>query len=181
MTKNKKSIHYLFALIVSTILLSLCCQRSLSSSLIIPTLESTPLPAINLPLLSQPTKRFTQEVFKGQVSLLNIWASSCSACQLEQPILMAIKKNYSTPIYGINFEENIDDAKAWLKSEGNPYVAVGADENGTLSTVLDLHGIPETIVVDKHGMIRYRYLGALTIEAWEGTLLPIIEQLTHEQ
>ncbi len=181
MIKNKKSMRFLFALIITPLLFSLYCQRSISSSIIIPTLERSPLPPINLPLLSQPTKRFTQELFKGQVSLLNIWASSCSACQFEQPLLMAIKKNYPTPIYGINFKENREDAKAWLKSEGNPYAAVGVDEDGVLATALDINGIPETIVVDKHGMIRYRYLGALTMDAWEGALLPIIEQLTHEQ
>lgn len=179
---KKQPLLYLLPFIVLALLLltSTLISRSKNSGTL-STVSINRLPNINLPLLLHPSNRFTSKALEGKVYLLNIWASWCPACRAEHSALMNIKEHFSTPIYGINFKDNPENATHWLKTEGNPYIAIGADVNGTLATPLDINGIPETILLDKHGIIRYRYKGSLTMEAWESTLQPLIEQLTREQ
>lgn len=91
---------------------------------------------------------------------------------------MTIKN--SVPIYGIIFKDNAEDAKAWLRSTGNPYTAIGADPDGALAMTLGIEGIPQTFVIDKHGIIRYDFKGALNMHSWKNTLQPLVEQLNNE-
>jgi cytochrome c biogenesis protein CcmG/thiol:disulfide interchange protein DsbE len=138
------------------------------------TLTNKPLPEFNLPNIFNTTEPLTNKDLLGHVSLVNIWATWCSACRLEHPLLMKIKNNYSIPIYGILFDDLPNNAKAWLKQSGNPYTQTALDAGKNLSNHLGTYGIPETFVIDSLGVIRYRLTGAMTEESWEKEILPVI-------
>ena len=135
-----------------------------------------PLPSFNLPSLFDNHTRFTNQDLKGHVALLNIWASWCDACRAEHAILMKIKNQYHVPIYGINYKDNEDNARNWLKIAGNPYILIGVDQEGVVADRLDVYGTPETYLIDTEGKIRYRYLGALDENTWKTVLLPLMKQ-----
>lgn len=182
MKANKNSLFYLLPFIVISLLVFIAWKNSQTEATnFYSSPQGTPLPVINLPMLLQPAKRFTTKILQGKICLLNIWASWCPACRAEHPTLMAIKAHYPIPIYGITFKDNTDNAKAWLRKAGNPYILTGVDTNGVITTDLSIDGIPETFLLDKNGMIRYRFRGSLDINTWESILLPLIEQLTNEQ
>src|ERR1700722_2840794 len=92
-------------------------------------LVGDPLPAFQLPVLEQPQKIFSEKNLTGKVSLLNVWATWCSACEDEHAMLLKIAHDYRVPIYGIDYKDNADDAIKWLHNKGNPYVLVGEDAN----------------------------------------------------
>jgi cytochrome c biogenesis protein CcmG/thiol:disulfide interchange protein DsbE len=176
MGKNKNLLIYL-SYVVIVILLLLISFRIYQTK----TTEPPPVlqPVVNLSVLSS-TKFFTSQALQGKIYLLNIWASWCPACRSEHSVLMTIKKNNTVPIYGINYKDDIDNAIAWLKQEGNPYIAMDADTNGSLTNDLDIEGLPETFLIDQHGIIRYRIKGTLDINTWETILLPLINQLKNQ-
>ncbi len=142
--------------------------------------ENTPLPAFKLPTLSD-NQHLTNKTFLGKVSLLNIWASWCGYCRNEHDMLMKIKNNYHVPMYGINNQDNPEDARSFLKNNGNPFVLVGVDSAGVVGSRLDLYGTPETYIIDKHGVIRYRQVGGISESTWNNKLWPMIQNLRNER
>jgi len=135
-----------------------------------------PIPRFTLPDISQPKTIFTQKDLTGHISLLNIWASWCTACETEAAMLMKIKTEYHIPIYGIDYKDNPKEALSWLKKNGNPYVLNGNDEKGDLAIDLGVYGTPETFIINAAGKIIYRHIGAIDQKAWDETLYPIINQ-----
>lgn len=113
---------------------------------------------------------------QGRVVLLNFWASWCSACAAEHPMLLKIKNEYNVPIYGIAFRDNKEDAANVLKSEGNPYVAVGYDASGATGVDFGIYGTPETYVVSPSGNIIFKQVGMLDEYTWKNTIYPLIQQ-----
>lgn len=138
---------------------------------------NTPLPSFSLPSLFKSEETLSDKDFKGHVSILNIWASWCPACQQEHPMLMEIKNKYHIPIYGVIYNDSPDDAKAWLEKAGNPYIIAALDTDKRVSQALDIYGIPETYIVDRNGMIRYHYTGVINKKLWETVMLPLIKTL----
>ncbi len=138
------------------------------------------LPTFSLPSLSNSTTIVTDHSLAGHVFLLNIWASWCQACQAEHSTLLMIANTYHVPIYGVAYKDNSQNAKNWLQVAGDPYALVALDSNGSLGNKFGLYGTPETFVVDKHGMIRYRYIGVLKQTDWETILRPLIEKYQDE-
>nr|HAT8714022.1 DsbE family thiol:disulfide interchange protein [Legionella jordanis] len=136
------------------------------------------LPSFELDSLSDE-HRFTPDLLKGQISLLNVWASWCPACTEEQVFLTQLSQR-GVPIFGINYKDNSDSAKQWLKDWGNPYRNVGEDRDGKLSIDLGVYGAPETFLVDKKGIIRYRHVGVLDEQSWNANFLPLIKKLEEE-
>ncbi|EIJ43252.1 periplasmic protein thiol:disulfide oxidoreductase, DsbE subfamily [Beggiatoa alba B18LD] len=141
------------------------------------TLLNKPTPAFSLPQLEKPDQQFTQDEFKGKVSLFNAWASWCVTCKYEHPLLMQLAKNTNIPIYGLNYKDTEAEAKQLLQREGNPYLANAVDANGRVGMDLGLSGTPETFIIDKQGIIRYKHIGAITVEDLEKKILPLIKQL----
>ncbi len=139
-----------------------------------------PVPAFELPWLERPGQRLTQEVFKGQVSLLNVWATWCPSCRTEHPFLMELAHDRNIPIYGIDYKDEAEAANQWFEDLGNPYVANIFDEQGSLGLNLGVYGAPETYIVDKNGIIRYRHVGPLNDAIWKSSLLPIFQQLAEQ-
>lgn len=115
---------------------------------------------------------------KGRVSLVNIFGSWCIACVQEHPMLIEIKRSGRVPIHGVDWRDDPVEGAKWLKKNGDPYERVGADPPpGRAAVDFGVTGAPETFVVDKAGVIRYKHIGPITPAVWEKTLLPIVREL----
>lgn len=134
------------------------------------------VPHFVLPNLLPHQPAFTHHNFAGRVSLLNIWATWCEACNLEHSMLMKIKNDYHIPIYGILYKDKVDDATAWLNEHGNPYILVGSDHKGDVAIDLGVYGTPETFVINAQGKILYRHVGILNQKIWDDVLYPLIKK-----
>ncbi len=135
-----------------------------------------PVPTFSLATVNDEQRRVTQEDLKGRVSLLNVWATWCISCRQEHPYLLAIAEQ-GIPIYGVNYKDDVMKARQWLKDLEDPYQFSIVDADGRLGIDLGVFGAPETYVVDKLGVIRYKHVGVITDKVWTDTLLPIVESL----
>lgn len=136
------------------------------------------LPEFQLPMLGEE-KLFTPKIMQGQVVLLNVWASWCTACVDEQVFLMQLSRE-AVPIYGLNYKDNTEEAMRWLREWGNPYQAIGEDKEGKIAINLGVYGAPETFLIDKKGVIRYRHVGILDEGVWKTDFLPRIREAKNE-
>ncbi|MCW9023131.1 MAG: DsbE family thiol:disulfide interchange protein [Gammaproteobacteria bacterium] len=140
-----------------------------------------PAPAFQLPRLYEPEATISSNDFKGQVSIFNVWASWCGACRAEHPFLMKLAREKTINIYGLNYKDKSDDAKRWLvQYGGNPYKAIAYDENGRAGMDWGVYGVPETFLIDKKGMVRYKHVGPLDPGVWTNNILPLIQKLKAE-
>ena len=135
-----------------------------------------PLPAFELLTVGGSAEKLTPSVMHGQVVLLNVWASWCGACTEEQVFLLQLARQ-GIVIYGLNYKDTIDDATHWLAEWGNPYKMIGSDTQGQVAIDLGVYGAPETFLVDKTGIIRYRHAGVLTPIVWQQEFMPRIAEL----
>lgn len=136
------------------------------------------LPAFSQPTVADPERRVSRDDLRGRVYLLNVWASWCVACRQEHPLLNELSRNKTIPIIGLNYKDKREDALGWLGSLGDPYELSLADPDGRLGIDLGVYGVPETFVIDKEGIIRYKFIGPLTPQAWEQHLAPLIKELS---
>lgn len=137
-----------------------------------------PLPEFRLPTLDNPNKTLGNSDLKGRVVLINVWASWCVACREEHPVLLALSRDKKVPLIGLNYKDKRDDALSLLQANGNPYDVSVMDTDGRTGIDWGVYGVPETFVVDKTGIIRYKFIGPITPETWESTLLPMIQKLS---
>ena len=141
-----------------------------------------PAPEFSLPRLKSPDQKFGRaDLLKAPVSLVNVWASWCTACRQEHPFLMEIARRGEVPIFGLNYKDERADALQVLSSFGNPYTAVAFDHKGRVGIDWGVYGVPETFVVDGKGMIRYKQIGPIDVQVWEKTLRPLIEKIKAER
>lgn len=136
-----------------------------------------PAPAFSLPLVADENRRLGPADFKGQVVLLNVWASWCVSCRQEHPVLLQLARRNLVPIYGLNYKDQRDAARDWLGQYGDPYAASAFDADGRVGIDWGVYGVPETFVVDRAGLIRHKHTGPVTPEALEQTILPLVRQL----
>jgi cytochrome c biogenesis protein CcmG, thiol:disulfide interchange protein DsbE len=136
-----------------------------------------PAPTFNLPTLHTPEVNIHLDDLKGRVSLINVWASWCVACRTEHPLLVEASNRNELNLYGLNYKDNRSDALQWLKQLGNPYIESAFDQAGTTGIDYGVYGVPETFVLDKNGIIRYKHIGPITKEDLDKTILPLIKQL----
>jgi cytochrome c biogenesis protein CcmG, thiol:disulfide interchange protein DsbE len=136
-----------------------------------------PAPDFRLTQLDDPSKKFSPADMRGKVWLLNVWASWCSGCQEEHPYLVEIASKKVVPIYGMDYKDQVMDAMQTLNRAGNPYNMVVTDPEGRTGIDYGVYGVPETFVIDKQGVIRYKQIGPMTPEAFEGTILPLVRKL----
>ncbi|MET1084483.1 MAG: DsbE family thiol:disulfide interchange protein [Burkholderiales bacterium] len=141
-------------------------------------LVDKPAPAIQLAQLHAPEKSFTLADMKGRVWLLNVWASWCVSCRDEHPFLMKLAKENTIPIVGLNYKDKRDDAVKWLAQFGNPYRLSIVDADGRTGINFGVYGVPETFVIDRDGVIRYKQIGPLSAEKWQQTILPLVKKLS---
>lgn len=136
-----------------------------------------PAPPFTLAQLASPDAQFSPADMKGQVWLLNVWASWCVACRQEHPLLVELGRQKAVPIIGLNYKDKPEAAKGWLAQLGNPYDLSVKDNDGRIGIEYGVYGVPETFVIDKNGVIRYKQIGPVTEEVWQKTLLPLIQKL----
>lgn len=140
-------------------------------------LVNKPAPAFALPVLSAPQQSFKSEEMRGKVWLLNAWASWCVACREEHPLLLKLSRSGVVPIYGLDYKDERQDALAWLEEFGNPYTLVLSDKDGRIGIDYGVYGVPETFIIDRNGVIRYKQIGPVTEEALEKKIIPLVKEL----
>jgi cytochrome c biogenesis protein CcmG, thiol:disulfide interchange protein DsbE len=136
-----------------------------------------PAPAFRLPQLDQPTRVVVPADLQGRVWLLNVWASWCVACRQEHPVLVNLAKSGAVPIYGLNYKDQRADALTWLDRFGNPYQWSMSDADGRVGIDYGVYGVPETFLIDKQGIIRYKQIGPLTDEILARKIIPMARRL----
>ncbi|MGB1239224.1 MAG: DsbE family thiol:disulfide interchange protein [Pseudomonadales bacterium] len=125
-----------------------------------------PFPAFDLPSLESDQQRVSETDLRGDVVLVNVWATWCPTCKQEHSFLNKLAQEEGVKIVGINYKDDREKAKVWLKRYQDPYVLNILDTKGTLGLDLGVYGAPETYVVDTKGMIRYRHVGAVDANVW---------------
>jgi cytochrome c biogenesis protein CcmG, thiol:disulfide interchange protein DsbE len=140
-------------------------------------LINKPAPNFNLPQLQDPSKQLSSQDMRGQVWLLNVWASWCVSCREEHPVLVELAKHNIVPIIGLDYKDKNEDGETWLHNGGNPYTLVATDADGRVGIDYGVYGVPETYVIDKQGVIRYKQIGAVTHESLREKILPLIAEL----
>ena len=139
-----------------------------------------PVPAFRLTQLQAPEKTISPDDLKGQVWLLNVWASWCVSCRQEHPVLIDLEQKKKIAIIGLNYKDERGAAITWLKQHGgDPYLVSGVDLDGRVGIEFGVYGVPETFLIDKKGVIRYKHIGPVTDEAIRSKILPMAEELTR--
>jgi cytochrome c biogenesis protein CcmG/thiol:disulfide interchange protein DsbE len=141
-------------------------------------LINKPAPVLHLPQLADPMKAFSAEEMRGKVWLLNVWASWCVACREEHGMLMEITRSGAVPLYGLNYKDQRDDALATLRELGDPYVLNVSDFDGRVGIDFGVYGAPETFLIDRYGVIRFKHIGPITPEVWQKQMLPLVKELS---
>lgn len=135
-------------------------------------------PPFSLPVLQEPAKTVSNTDLKGQVWMLNVWASWCVSCREEHPVLVELSKRKIVPIIGLNYKDQSDDARAWLKQFGNPYVMSLVDAKGNIGIDYGVYGVPETYVITGDGKIALRHVGPLTEAVIKDKILPLLKPVS---
>lgn len=138
-----------------------------------------PLPAFSLPAVDDPARTLSEADLKGKPALLNVWATWCVSCKAEHPVLTELAAQ-GVNIVGINYKDDNANALKWLKEFHNPYQLDIRDEQGSLGLNLGVYGAPETFLVDKHGIIRHKFVGVIDQRVWREQLAPLYQQLVDE-
>jgi len=138
-----------------------------------------PAPQFQLPQLHDPGKNFSPSELRGKIWVLNVWASWCAGCREEHPVLADFAKSGLAPVFGLNYKDRRDDAIAWLKRYGDPYQVSLVDTDGRVGIDYGVYGVPETYVIDKQGVIRYKRIGPVTPQILKDKIVPLIAELNR--
>jgi len=149
--------------------------RRMTSELI-----NKPFPSFSLTELYDENETLTEDIVKGQVSLINVFGSWCVACNVEHPVLMDIAGNQEVMLIGMDWRDERPKAKRWLAERGDPYGKIIFDNESVLAITLGVTGAPESFITDKAGQIRYKHIGVITPQIWRETLRPVIKTLEAE-
>ena len=135
------------------------------------------VPTFELTELYTPEQILTQDIFIGEISLVNVFGSWCVSCEIEHPKLMEIAQSENVKMVGIDWRDSREKGKKWLNKNGNPYDLVIFDAESRLAIDLGITGAPESFIIDQFGRIRYKHVGIITDDIWKNTLQPIIMDL----
>lgn len=139
-------------------------------------LINKPAPAFTAPVLGDASKNFSAADMKGKVWMLNMWASWCAACKDEHPLLVEMKQ-HGLPIYGVAYKDTDAEAQDVLNKMGDPYIITATDVDGKIGINYGVYGVPETYIIDKMGVIRYKQIGPITPMALRDKILPLLKEL----
>jgi cytochrome c biogenesis protein CcmG, thiol:disulfide interchange protein DsbE len=134
-------------------------------------------PAFRLARLHQPAEQLSPADLTGKVWLLNVWASWCVSCRVEHPLLVELAKSKVVPIVGLNYKDRREAGIEWLAQHGDPYDVSVVDADGRVGIDWGVYGVPETFIVDKQGVIRYKHIGPVDAAAVKNKILPLVRQL----
>ena len=140
-------------------------------------LVNKPAPAFHLAQLKDPSKTSSPEEMRGKVWLLNVWASWCFSCREEHPLLLEAARSKAIPIYGLNYRDKRDEALQWLSELGDPYVLSVSDTDARVGMDYGVYGAPETYLIDRNGVIRFKQIGPITPDVWQNQILPLAREL----
>lgn len=141
------------------------------------TLIGKPVPEFSLPPIEGLKNGLSTADLRGEVSLVNVWASWCVPCRVEMPLLVELAAAETVAIYGINYKDDADAALGLLAELGDPYTRIGADTNGRVSIDWGVYGLPETFVIDADGRIAYKHVGPFDRRILEEQILPVVARL----
>lgn len=175
--KGFPRIYALPLIVFAFIAVAFAIGLTLDPSKIPSVLIGKPVPEFDLPPVRGRTLGLASKDLRGEVSLVNVWASWCTACRVEHPLLMDLAKKNAVPIHGLNYKDKPDDAQNWLDGLGDPYTRTGADINGRVAIDWGVYGVPETFIVDRSGRIAYKHIGAINERVLEEKMLPLVEKL----
>ncbi len=136
-----------------------------------------PAPAFQLAQLNDSSRTFSAADMRGKVWLLNVWASWCVTCRDEHPLLLQYARSGALPIYGLNYKDKREDALSWLGELGDPYVLSVSDNDGRVGIDYGVYGAPETYLIDRDGIIRFKQVGPVTPDIWQDKILPLAQTL----
>lgn len=139
-----------------------------------------PAPSFTLQTLEDRSRTLSTADLKGQVWLLNVWASWCVSCRAEHPVLNRLAERRSAVIIGLNYKDEPEAANDWLARLGNPYDVSVVDSEGLTGIDWGVYGVPETFVVDKRGLVRYKHTGPVADKDVEEIFLPLLSALQAE-
>jgi len=173
-----KSLRFILPLVLFAVLVGFLWHGlSLNPREVPSPLIGKPAPEFELTRLDQPAKAISEKDLRGQVWLLNVWASWCVSCMEEHPVLVQFASQNVVPIYGLNYKDQHDQALALLKQLGDPYVASAVDADGRVGIDYGVYGVPETYVIDQAGVIRLKHIGPVTPETVEKKIAPLLKEL----
>ena len=135
------------------------------------------VPHFSLPPVQGRSLGLSTPDLKGEVSLVNVFASWCVACREEHPVFMELKRTGLVPVHGINYKDRAQDAADWLDTLGDPYTRTGADPGGRVSIDWGVYGVPETFVINRDGQIAFKQVGPITPEVFGRKIAPLIQAL----
>jgi cytochrome c biogenesis protein CcmG, thiol:disulfide interchange protein DsbE len=136
-------------------------------------------PEFQLPQLQKETATFSAKEMRGKVWLLNFWGTWCVACREEHPLLVQFAKTGAVPIYGVDYKDERAAALQWLDEFGNPYTLTAFDVDGRVSIDYGVYGAPESYLIDRNGVIRFKQIGPITEDVWQNKILPLAKQLNQ--
>ena len=139
-----------------------------------------PAPEFSAAKLDTPEQRLTPADLKGKVWLFNVWASWCVSCRAEHPILNQLAQQQAVVIVGLNYKDDPNEAQKWLDTLGNPYNVSIMDQDGRIGIDYGVYGVPESFIIDKKGLIRYKHTGPVSAEDVQKVFLPLIVKLQAE-
>ena len=174
-------LKYIIPLVLFTVMAGfLAMGLSLNPRDIPSPLINKSAPGFSLPILATPEKVLSNTDLSGQVWLLNVWASWCASCRTEHPVFNQLAKKKLVTIVGLNYKDEASAAKQWLAQLGNPYDASIMDQEGRTGLDYGVYGVPETFVIDKKGIVRYKHTGPVSVQDVQEILLPLINKLKAE-
>ena len=136
-------------------------------------------PDFKLGQLREPNKQFSPQEMRGKVWVLNFWGTWCVACREEHPLLIEYSKAGAIPIYGVDYKDDRAAAMQMLEEEGNPYTLTVSDPDGRVSIDYGVYGAPESYLIDRNGVIRFKQIGPITEEVWQKEFLPRARQMSQ--
>lgn len=178
--RRARSPHLLPLVVFAILGIFLGIGLTLDPRLVPSPLVGKPVPSFRLAPVQGRTLGLASEDLRGEVTVVNVFASWCLACRDEHPLWMELARQGTLPIHGLNYKDAPDDAQRWLSQLGDPYVRTGADRDGRVGIDWGVYGVPETFVVDKHGVVRDKIVGPITRQSVDERLLPLVRQLQAE-
>ncbi len=173
--------RYLLSLIPVALFMAVAAYFSFGlqrDSRIIPSVLIDQLvPEFELPPVVDGKPGLDSAALRGEVALVNVFASWCIPCRYEHPLLMRLAADGTVTVHGINWKDKPEDARKWLRELGDPYARIGSDQNGRIGIDWGVYGVPETYLVDAGGRIRYKKVGPMDQEFLDQKMLPMIEKL----
>ena len=169
--------HLIPLLVFAVLVVFLWAGLSLNPREVPSPLIDKPAPQFALPQLREPGAVIRTTDLRGQVWLLNVFASWCTPCLEEHPYLVDLAKSGVVPVYGLNYKDQREVALKLLSKHGDPYAGIVVDAQGRTGIEYGVYGVPETFVIDKMGIIRFKQIGPLTPQVLEEEIMPLVRRL----